>query len=196
MLKWEDILWNQKMIMVPAPKTERYQGKAVRKIPFFPHIEECLTNAFEQAEVGAVYVVEKHAPLYLRGKKERIYISRQGNLGTVFKKIIHRAGLVPWKKLIHNLRASFETDLLNGEYGRFGLQTIASWLGHSAKVMLEHYGRIQQSDYDQITEACVRTQQKKDQTMGHGEAHHAPFLMRNEGLATGCVGATSPQGGS
>ena len=164
MLKWEDVLWDQKVIMVSSPKTEHHRGKAVRKIPFFPHIEECLTAAFEQAEEGAVYVVEKHAPLYLRGKKERTYIAGQGNLGTMFKKIMRRAGIAPWKKLLHNLRASFETDLLNGKYGKFGLHTIATWLGHSVKVMLEHYGRIQQSDYDQIEAACLEVKKAAKKT--------------------------------
>jgi len=81
--------------------------------------------------------------------------------GTIFKKIMHRAGIVPWKKLIHNLRASFETDLLNGKYGEFGLHTIAAWLGHSVKVMLEHYGRIQKADYDKIAQACEETNERK-----------------------------------
>ena len=66
-LKWEDILWDQNTIVVHAPKTERYAGKAIRRIPFFPHIEECLTEAAEQAEEGSIYVVEKHAPRHLRG---------------------------------------------------------------------------------------------------------------------------------
>ena len=151
MLKWEDILWDQKLIMVHSPKTERYEGKGIRKIPFFPHIEECLIEAAEQAEEGAIYVVEKHAPLYLRGKKERVYVSRQGNIGTMFRKIMLRAGVVPWAKLIQNLRASFETDLINGKYGHFGIHTIAAWLGHSVQVMLKHYGRIQKADYDSRT---------------------------------------------
>ena len=51
-LKWEDILWDQKKIMVRSPKTENC-GKGVRKIPFFPHIEECLLEAAEQAPEGA-----------------------------------------------------------------------------------------------------------------------------------------------
>ena|GEM_PF-84874 len=182
MLKWEDILWDQKMIMVPSPKTKRYKGKAFRRIPFFPHLEEALTEAFEQAKEGAVYVVEKHAPLYLRGQKERTYISRQGNLGTVFKKIIRRAGIVPWQKLIHNLRASFETDLLNAKYGQFGLHTIAGWLGHSVEIMLKHYGRTQKADFDRIEQACQQVNQKKGQTMGHVEAHLVPFLAQNEGF--------------
>ena len=161
-LKWEHILWDQNAIMVHAPKTERHAGKDIRKIPFFPHMKNALREAFEQADEGSIYVVEKHAPLYLRGLKERTYISRQGNLGTVFKKIILRAGIVPWKKLIHNLRASFETDLLNGKHGNFGPHVIAYWLGHSVKVMLEHYGRIQKADYDKIAQACLEVEQRNN----------------------------------
>ena len=174
-LKWEDVIWDQKVIMVHAPKTERY-GKGIRKIPFFPHIEECLRDAWEQTDEGAIYVVEKHAPLYLRGQKERTLTTRKGNIGTVFAKIILRAGIVPWPKLIHNLRASFETDLMSGKYGKFALPTIAKWLGHSVKVMLEHYGRFQKSDYDQIAEACLQVQQKKDQIMEKKETHLVPFV--------------------
>jgi integrase len=179
MLKWEDILWDQKKIVVHSPKTEQHEGKGTRIIPFFPHVEGCLEEAFEQAPDGAVYVVEKHAPLYLRGKKERVYVSRQGNIGTTFRKIIHRAGIVPWDKLIQNLRASFETDLLNGKYGKFGLHTIAAWLGHSVKVMLEHYGRFQQSDFDQIAEACLQVKQRKEQATQKAAHFAADSLLQN-----------------
>jgi len=185
MLKWEDILWDQEKIVVRSPKTEHHEDKGVRIIPFFPHIAECLTEAFEQAPEGAVYVVEKHAPLYLRGQKERVYISRQGNIGTMFRKIILRAGIVPWTKLIHNLRASFETDLLNGKYDtpthRIGIHTIAEWLGHSVKVMLEHYGRIQESDFDCIAIARERVKQQKDQSVGKSSTLSPHFLRPNDG---------------
>jgi len=187
-LKWEDVLWDQEMIMVHAPKTERY-GTGVRKIPFFPHIEECLREAFEQASEGAIYVVEKHAPLYLRGQKERVFICRQGNIGTTFKKIILRAGIVPWGKLIHNLRASFETDLMNFKYGYYAPTTIAKWLGHSPTVMLQHYGRIQQSDFDQIAAACERVREKKKRPMRSGEINLASTLTQKAGLTAG-VGNT------
>ena len=99
-------------------------AKGVRVIPFFPHIEECLREAFEQADEGAVYVVKQHAPLYLRGQKERTYITRQGNIGTSFRKIILRAGIEPWEKLIQNLRASFENDLMSKKYGESILATL------------------------------------------------------------------------
>ena len=179
-LKWEDILWDQKKMIVTSPKTEHHPGKETRIIPFFPHIEKCLLDAAEQAEEGAVYVVEKHAPLSLRGQKVRKDVSGTGNLGTMFAKIIHRAGVVRWKKLLHNLRASFETDLLNGEYGQFGLHTIVGWLGHSVKVMLEHYGRIRKTDYDQIELACQQVNRKEHQA--HVEPHLVQYLAQNEGL--------------
>ena len=184
-LKWSDILWDQRKIVIHSPKTEHHEGKDTRIIPFFPHMEECLTEAFEQAPEGAIYVVEKHAPVYLRGLKERVYVSRQGNLGTTFRKIILRAGIVPWGKLIHNLRASFETDLLNGKYGQFGLHTIAEWLGHSVKVMLEHYGRWQQSDDDQVAHACEQVKQKKDQIAQENDCLTLGFTVPNpsEGVA-------------
>ena len=193
MLKWDDIIWDQKIMMVPSPKTERYQGKEHRRIPFFPHIEECLIDAAEQAPKGAVYVVEKHVPVYLRGQKERVYISRQGNIGTMFRKIIHRSGIVPWEKLIHNLRASFETDLLNGKYGQFGLHTIADWLGHSVKVMLQHYGRIQQSDFDQIAAACEQVKHRKAPKLAHSS--HT-FLSVQEGITLETTVSNLPEGES
>ena len=183
MLKWEDILWDQEKILVHAPKTERYKGKAFRKIPFFPHIEECLMEAAEQAPVGSIYVVEKHAPLYLRGQKERVYVSRQGNMGTMFKKMMLRAGIVPWPKLLHNLRASLETDLLNGKYGEYGIHTIAEWLGHSVQVMLKHYGRIQQADYDKIAVASQEAKMRKKQAIGTGKADFSAFSPQNDGFA-------------
>jgi len=100
----------------------------------------------------------------VRNLTKRVYIARQGNLGTIFKKIIHRAGFVAWPKLIHNLRASFETDLLNEKYGKIGIHTIAEWLGHSVRVMLEHYARFRQDDYDMIAEACLQVKRKAEQT--------------------------------
>ena len=184
-LKWADIDWNQKKMVVHSPKTEHHPGKGVRIIPFFPRIQECLLEAQKEAPAGAIYVVEKHAPLYLRGQKERIYDSRQGNMGTMFRKIMKRAGVAAWKKLIHNLRASFETDLLSKKHGEFTLTTIAKWLGHSVKVMLEHYARFQESDYAQIAAACERVRQENGQTMGDQGVHFDSFISQKQGSNAG-----------
>ena len=177
-LKWSDIDWNQKTIRVHSPKTARYPGKASREIPFFPRIEECLLEAQKEAPEGAVYVVEKHAPLYLRGQKERVYISRQGNMGTMFRKIMKQAGISPWKKLIHNLRASFAIDLMSKKYGDHNIYVIAKWMGHSVQVMLQHYGRFQKSDFAKVAEACERVRREKEQPMGVKRFILSPFYRK------------------
>jgi len=179
-------------MIIPSPKTEHH-GKAFRKIPFFPHVEECLLDAAEQAPEGAIYVIEKHAPRYLRGQKERVYISRQENVGTMFSKIIYKAGIVPWAKLIQNLRASFETDLLNHKYGEIGIHKIAEWLWHSPQVMIKHYGRHSKSDNDKIAKAREQVRQQKKQMKGSGEGKTAPVQPQNDGLAVKMTGSTAKQ---
>ena len=51
----------------------------------------------------------------------------------------------------------------------------------SVKVMLEHYGRIQQSDFDQIAEACMKVREQKEQMTGSGEVFSVPFFSQNKG---------------
>ena len=92
-----------------------------------------------------------------------------------------RAGITPWPKLLQNLRASFETDLLNNEYGEFGIHTIAEWLGHSPIVMLKHYKRIKKADYDKIAAACKNVKEKKT---------GKPTVSWNASLFTAEIGKT------
>ena len=58
--------------------------------------------------------------------------------------------------------------------------------------MLEHYGRIRQSDFDQIEQISLQVKQKKDQTMSAGEAHLVPFSNCNEGLDAEYTAPTTP----
>ena len=120
-----------------------------------------LQEAFEQAKEGDIYVVTKHAPHYLRSKDvDRSKLDKiAANLGTVFAGYVEKAGLVPWAKIVNNLRASMETDLLNGKYGTIGIQTIADWLGHSPKVMLKHYTRVREEDFTQVTHSKIKRSQ-------------------------------------
>lgn len=52
------------------------------------------------------------------------------NLRTNLLRIINRAGLTPWPKLFHNLRASCETDLMRV----FPAKPVTDWLGHSVSI--------------------------------------------------------------
>jgi hypothetical protein len=98
-----------------------------------------LQEAFDAAPDGAVYVINRH-----RSQAESAAGWRNSNLRTTFKKIIRRAGLQPWPKPFHGLRASHETDLLE----RFPIQTVAKWLGHSPKIALAHYARTMDDHFD------------------------------------------------
>ena len=60
------------------------------------------------------------------------------NLRTEFLRLIRRAGLTPWPRLFHTLRASCETDLL----AKFPITAVTEGLGHSAAVALKHYARV------------------------------------------------------
>ena len=57
------------------------------------------------------------------------------NLRTTFGKIVRRAGLQPWPRLFHNLRASRETELVE----TYPVQVVTSWLGNTPAVAMRHY---------------------------------------------------------
>jgi hypothetical protein len=46
--------------------------------------------------------------------------------------------------LFHNLRSSFETELLE----QFPTHVVAAWLGHSVTVMLKHYAQVTSEHFD------------------------------------------------
>ncbi len=130
-LRWQDIDWNAGRIRVTSPKTECHPGKGTRTIPLFPELRPILEEAWEVAPEGAVYVC---------GEKYRVEAIgphgwRNINLRTRFEAIVDHAGLKPWPRLFHNMRASRETELCE----RFPLHAVASWLGNTPTIAQRHY---------------------------------------------------------
>jgi integrase len=121
-LKWSDINWEKDKIVVHSPKTEHHEGGNCRIIPLFPELKPYLEQCFEEAQEGSVYVVE--------GLRKGC-----GNIGPQFGKIIKRAGLKPWPKVFHNLRASRETELAD----EYPIQVVCDWIGNSPQVASRHY---------------------------------------------------------
>ena len=158
LLKWSDISFEKKEINVHAKKTERYGGvKAVRTIPLFPELIKPILAARREAHENDVYVITKHAPRYLKNVADRSKLGRiKANFGVVFGKIVRRAGIKTWSKVVNNIRASWITDLLDGKYQTpttlFGIQVIAEWAGNSPKVILRYYGRIRPQVFAQVTQ--------------------------------------------
>ena len=121
-LTWQDIHWDKDRIRVPSPKTEHIPGKEFRIIPLFPELRGTLLENFEQARPGESRVIT-------------IYPASTANLRTQFTRIIERAGLTPWPKPWHNLRASRETELAD----HFPQHVVCAWIGNSKAVAQEHY---------------------------------------------------------
>ena len=187
LLRWEDVLWDEGKIIVHAKKTKRYEGKATRVIPIFPELLKPLQEAYEQAGKEAVYVIEKHIPAYLRNVADRSKLDKiKANFGSIFNGYIKRAGLKHIPKIVNNLRASMENDLLNQKYGISSIQVITEWLGHSPRTMLKHYGRVREEDYRKVTghkpvQSLLQNESQIFDSTKTAEIYESPLKTRENG---------------
>jgi integrase len=129
-LTWGDVDWERGRLTVPSPKT-RCHGKPHRVIPLFPLLRPHLEAAFEHAEEGSEYVFPEEYRERANGPNGWI----NANLRTQFERVIRRAGVEPWPRLWHSLRASCESDLAQS----FPLATVTKWMGNTPSVALKHY---------------------------------------------------------
>jgi integrase len=149
-LTWNDVDWDGNRITIHSPKTEHHEGKESRVVPIFPELRPYLNDAWELAEDGATHVVTIPS------------IRRNGdaNLRTRMEKIIARAGLKPWPKLFHNLRATRETELAQ----QYPMHVVCEWIGNSQPVALKHYLRVTDGDYATATAQPTATPAKVEST--------------------------------
>jgi len=148
-LKWGDIDWERGAIRVPCPKLAHIERCAFRTVPLFPELRAPLLKLFGEAEPGTEYVIARHrlGSLNLRQQMERF---------------IARAGLTPWPRLFHNLRASRETELMR----EYDLATVCRWIGNSPAVAAQHYATSIDLDADFRRAAALpdEAQQKAQQS--------------------------------
>jgi integrase len=134
-LKWTDVNLPEGRMIIHASKTEHHGAGGVRVCPIFPELAKYLQEAQDAAPDGAVYVVDRY-----RGSAV--------NLRTRFEAIIKFAGLTPWPKLMQNLRASRQTELM----AKFPAKDVASWLGNSVPVAMNHYAMATAESFRQAIE--------------------------------------------
>lgn len=139
-LRLSDIDWAAGRIVVQSPKTEHHPGRATRTIPLFRELRPALLEAAELAPEGAVYVVGGNYRQAAQGAAGW----RNCNLRTQFERIIKRAGLTPWRRLWHNLRASRATELATD----YPAHVATAWLGHSEAIAERHYWQVTDADFD------------------------------------------------
>ena len=95
LLRWQDINWESGRMLIHSPKTEHHPGHATRVVPIFTELRPYLEDAQELAPVGAEFVLQS-----LRKPGAATGDWRSVNFGTMFGKIIKRAGLVAWPREI------------------------------------------------------------------------------------------------
>jgi integrase len=148
-MKWEDISWAERRVTVRSPKTEHFEGKATRVIPLFPELAAVLTEGFETAMAAADAVAEGGVPSPVTGPVITRYRDTTQNLRTTFLKILARAGVKPWPKLMQNLRSSRETELAE----TFPIQAVVQWMGNTVSVASKHYLQLRDEHFEKATVA-------------------------------------------
>ncbi len=132
-LTWNDVDWEKGRITVRSPKTEHHAGKAQRIIPLFSEVKECLDRLWAVAPEGTdVFTKLKRTAQFSTTGWKAV------NLRTTFIKIVKRAGVEPWPRVFHNMRASCQTDLEQ----RFPSYVVCAWLGNSESVAKAHYLQV------------------------------------------------------
>jgi integrase len=132
-LKWGDVDWERNRLTIHSPKTEHHEGKETRVIPIFPELRPYLEAAWAEAPEGSEYVIT--LPSLRR--------DRYANVGTMMARYVRRAGLKPWPKLFHNMRATRETELAK----HYPMHVVCEWIGNSKAIAAKHYLRVTDSDY-------------------------------------------------
>lgn len=126
--RWEDIDLVNRRMQIRSNKTP-----PVRCCPIFPELLPHLLRAREMAPAGAEYVQTRYSP--------------DANLLTTLAKIVTKAGLAAWPKMMQNLRATRETELL----ANYPTKDVTSWLGNSPAVAQRHYAMTTQASFDRAT---------------------------------------------
>jgi integrase len=144
-LRWVDVDWERSRFTVRSRKTEHHEGKDRRIVPIFPELLTHLADAFDRAQPGQEFVVT-------RCRDDGV------NLRTQLERILERAGLVPWPKLFHNLRASRQTELAE----RYPIHVVCAWLGNSARIAGEHYLQVTETHYVQAAQIPAQSAANKD----------------------------------
>ena len=123
-------------MLIHSPKTEHHPGHATRVVPIFAELRPYLEDLHELAPEGDEYVLPSL-------RKPGATGGWPVNLGTMFRKIIKRASLVPWPRAWHNLRSSCQTELTE----TFPSHVVTAWLGNSERIAEKHYLQVLDSHF-------------------------------------------------
>lgn len=172
--RWEDIDIPKRKMTVRSQK-----NPPQRVCPIFPELLPHLMRAKEMAPEGAELLVTRYTP--------------SAGINETFKKIVKRAGLTAWPKLMQNLRATRETELI----ADYPIKDVSSWLGNSSPIAMKHYAMTMKSSFERAIEfGAINGGRKPPQNPPHSiatngseqhldETDEIQNTVENEGFAAG-----------
>ena len=122
-LRWSDIDWAKNRFLVRSPKTAHHEGKDKRIVPLFTELRAELQRHFALDDTKEHEFVITH------------YQKTCWNLHSPFQTIARRAGLGTIIRPFDNMRMSRSNEVR----AKWGELKESLWIGHSEKVMKDHY---------------------------------------------------------
>ena len=151
-LRWADVRWSENRFLVRSPKTERHEGHRERLVPLFPELRAVLEKHYSLDEAkGNEFVIQ--------GLQNSCW-----NLHPAFQAIAKRAGLGKIIRPFDNMRMSRSNEVRR----RWGQVLESLWIGHSARVMKDHYAWVSDEEFAEAAGAGL------ENPILHADAHAKP----------------------
>ncbi len=151
-LTWADVDFERNRIRIRSIKTDGH-GKSTRFIPLFPELRRHVMEMFDAAEPGEEFVLPS--------------VRKLSNPNTQLRRIVERAGLTPWPRIWHNMRATRQTELA----AEYPLHTVCSWMGNTSAVAAGHYLQVTDADFERAV-AEIQNGDKSGDRMATKAAMH------------------------
>jgi integrase len=129
-LTWGDVDWHGRRLTIRVPKKEHLDGHETRYVPIFAEVEPYLRQAFDEAPAGSIHVLPQR-------------FHREGYVYAGILRAVERANVARWPKLLVNLRASRETELMKQDTAHL----VHAWIGNTGKVAEDHYLMVTDEDF-------------------------------------------------
>ena len=154
-LRWSDVHWAENRFLVHSPKTEHHEGHQKRVVPLFLELRTELERHFSLDETkGNEFVIE-------------LYQNTSWQLHTQFQTIARRAGLGKILRPFDNMRMTRSNEVRK----RWGQVLESLWIGHSERVMKDHYALVSDEEF---AEAAGTANGDLESPVFHAPPHAKP----------------------
>ena len=133
-LRWKDVNWTENRFLVHSPKTERHARHRERVVPLFSELRKVLEQHFSSLDAA------DDNDFVIRGLQGTTWQLAHG-----FERIASKACLGTILKPFINMRKSRSNEVVRD----FGEVKESLWIGHSTRVMRDHYFCLSDSDFEE-----------------------------------------------